>query len=203
MPTDRAAQNAPEQDQPVLSGVVRPLRTDEMGRTLAVRLTPTVDKLRQLLTGFGVRAYRVFMVHVQWSGEAIGRGNPNEIARREILPTPRVRELSSTAEVLSAFGRLEEGGIAIDKITASLAEDDLMGHTPDLVDPANPRAGKRNVEFFWEVMENRPVFPTPVPRRYVPGAAPTLSRGGMGWRVNLTKQSVDRSRQQQMIRRDE
>ena len=197
MPNDRTAQNAPEQDQPTVTGSVRPLRTDEVRGTLAVRLVPTVDKIRQLATSFGVRPYRVFIVHVQWTGAKIGLGAPIEISRREVLPTPRIRDLTSTVEVLSTFGRLEEGGISIDKISPLWSEDDLMGKTPDLTDPTLPRGGKHNCDCFWEVQENRGVCPAPIVRQYSPpSVAPTLSRGGMSWRVVLTKRAVNRSRQQ-------
>lgn len=200
MPNDRTNQNAPEQEEPTLSGAVRALRPEEMQRTLAVRLVPTVDKIRNLATKFGVRPYRVFIVHIAWTGQRIGQGQPQEISRREILPTPRVREMTSTTEVISTFGRLEEGAISIDQISASFAEDDLLGKTPDMVDPAMPRGGLHNREFFWEVQENRGVYPAPIPRRYAVSGVPTLSRGGVSWRVSLTKVSVDRSRQQTMSR---
>ena len=200
MPSDRTAQNAPEQEMPTASGAVRPLRPDEVKQTLAVRLVPTIDKIRQLSTKFGLRPYRVFLVHVQWTGERIGLGTPIEISRREVQPTPRIRDMSSTIEMLSAFGRLEEGAITVDKISPLWSEDDLLGATPDLIETSLPRAGKHNCEFFWEVQENRPVSPPPVPRRYAPASTPTLSRGGMSWRMVLTKQSVNRTRNQQFKR---
>lgn len=161
-----------------------------------VRLGPTLDKLRQIPTSLGLRPRRVFLVHVLWTGERIGEGQPQEISRREILPTPRIRDMSSTTEVLSSFGRIEEGGIVVDRISPKYSEDDLVGATPDLIDSANPRSGKRNAEFFWEVVEARPTVPNPVPRRYIVAAAPTLMRGGSHWRVPLNKVMVNRNRQQ-------
>lgn len=196
MAWDRTDQNAPEQEKPTVSGAVRPLRTDEVRQTLAVSLGPVVDEIRQLATDFGIRPYRVFLIHVRWSGGKIGVGTPQEISRREILPTPKVRDMTNTVEVLSAFGRLEEGAVAVEKISAKWSEDDLLGKTPDLTDPAVPRAGRHECDFFWEIQENRGVIPPPVPRQYVPGAVPTLSRGGMAWRITLTKRAVNRSRQQ-------
>ena len=98
-------------------------------------------------------------------------------------------------------GRVEEGGIVIDRISAKYSEDDLTGKTPDLIDPAITRTGKRNGEYFWEVQENRPGCPRSIPRRYVHAAAPTLMRGGSHWRIPLNKQMVDRSRNQTFDRR--
>ena len=198
---DRTQQNDPAADMPEAAGSVRPLRRDEVKSSLMNRLVPNIDKIRQLPVNLGLRPYRVFMVHILWSGERIGEGQPQETSRREILPTPRIRDMSATSEVLSAFGRTEEGGIVVDRISAKFSEDDLMGATPDLIEPAMPRTGKRNGDFFWEVQESRPGTPNPIPRRYVPSGTPTLMRGGLHWRVPLNKQMVNRSRNQTMDRR--
>ena len=196
MAGDRTQQNDPAAELPEAAGAVRPLRPDEVKESLMSRLVPQIDKIRQIATEIGLRPYRVFIVHILWTGDRIGEGQPQEISRREILPTPRIRDMSATTEVLSSFGRVEEGGIVVDRISAKFSEDDLMGKTPDLTDPALPRGGKHNCDFFWEVQENRGVSPAPVVRQYVPAAAPSLSRGGMSWRVPLSKRAVNRSRQQ-------
>jgi len=193
---------APSAEMPEASGQVRPLTSFEVPASLTSRLVPIVDRIRQLSTRFGARPYRVFLVHLQWPGTSIGLGEPQEISRREVLPTPRLRDLASTSEILRPFGLGEEGGVVIDQVSAKYAEDDLMGRTPDLVDPVLPRSGLSNREFFWEVVENRPTTPNPVPRRYIPNAAPTLSRDGFQWRVSLTKQDLDRSRQRTPNRRE-
>lgn len=165
-----------------------------LGTPLTTRLVPVVDKIRQLYTMFGINSYRVFLVHVQWSGGRIGEGQGIEIAKREILPTPRVSAMSSTTEILHAVGVQEEGGITISQISAKYTEDDLMGRTPDMVEPALPRTNGRGTEFFYEIVENRPSTPQPVRRMYVPNAAPALSRDSFQWTVSLTKRDYDRSR---------
>lgn len=192
MPNDRTNNGTPYQELPEVTGRVKPVPIN--GGTLASRLVPVVDKIRQLYTNFGVRPYRVFMVHVQWSGDRIGDGVPRELSRREILPTPRVGDISGTTEMLRASGLTEEGGISVDQISAKYTEDDLLGRTPDLQDPAMPRTGLRQMEFYWEVVENRPSSPTPVRRDYAPSTAPALSRDGFQWRVNLAKRVFDRAR---------
>lgn len=202
MAGDRTQQNDPGAEMPELAGTVRPLRTAEVRQSLMSTLSPTIDNIRQIATSLGLRPYRVFIVHVLWTGDKVGSGNPVEISRREILPTPRIRDMSATTEVLSPFGRVEEGGIVIDRISAKYSEDDLTGKTPDLIDPAITRTGKRNGEYFWEVQENRPGFPNTIPRRYIHAAAPTLMRGGSQWRIPLNKQNTDRSRTQTFQRRE-
>lgn len=194
MAGDRTPQDAPGAEAPEDSGAVRPLRDYEVTTTLVTRLSPVVDRIRQFNTRFGLRPYRVFLVHVEWPGRRPGESatEPTVISRREILPTPRVRDLSSTSEVLSSTALTEEGGLVIDQISLKYSEDDLTGKTPDLVDPDLPRTGSRSKEFFYEVVETRVTSPPPIPRRYVPSSAP--SREGFQWKVSLTKQFGDRSR---------
>lgn len=201
MAGDRTQQTDPGAELPELAGSVRPLRPDEVRSSLMSGLQPSIDAIRQIPTDLGLRPYRVFLIHVEWTGVRVGDGQPIELSRREILPTPRIRDMASTSEVLSSFGRVEEGGIVVDRITAKFSEDDLLGKTPDLLDPAVPRSGARNGQFFWEVQENRPGFPATLPRSYVPASAPTLMRGGLQWRVVLNKLMVNRSRTQTFDRR--
>ena len=195
MASDRTPQNAPENELPQLAGAVRPLRPDQLRQTLASKLVPVVDKIRQLNATFGTRPYRVFLVHVLWSGGRIGAGTPAEVSRREILPTPKVVDLSSTVEMISAFGRTEDGSVVVEEISDKFSEDDLMGGTPDLVDAANPNTGRSNAEFFWETQEQRNTSPVPVVRHYVPAGAPTR-KPPMGWRISLNKRDADRTRPQ-------
>ncbi len=192
MPADRTDSGLPQNELPEQTGRVRPLRREQI--PLVVRLVPVVDKIRQLYISFGLRPYRVFLVHVMWTGTQRGDGNEVEISRREILPTPRLLDMNATSEILRAYGLTEEGGVAVDQITTKYTEDDLMGRTPDLNDPAVPRTGLRNVDFFWEVQESRPSNPPPTPRRYEPNSVPMLGRDRFQWRVTLSKQQFDRAR---------
>lgn len=193
MAKDRTDSGTPRSELPAITGQVRPARPGESN--LATRLVPTVDKIRQLYTRFGMRSYRVWLVHVLWSGQRIGDGTAIEVSRQEILPTPNVIDMQGTSEVMHAIGLSEEGGISIDQISAKYTEDDLMGMTPDLVDPALARTGVRNAEFFYEVIEARPSNPQPIPRRYVPDGVPMLSRDEFQWKISLKKQDFNRSRQ--------
>lgn len=180
---------------------MRPLEPEEVGRTLAAKLVPVVDRIRQLATRFGIRPYRVFLVHVRWTGPRRGMGEGQEVSRVEILPTPAVSEMNGIVEIAKALGRTEEGGVSITEISGKYSEDDLRGLTPDLLDPQQPRTLLPNVEFFWEVAENRPNRPDPVRRRFQLASAPSLSRDVVQWRVQLTKQDYDRSRSAH-VRRD-
>lgn len=165
-----------------------------MPRTLTSRLVPIADKIRTLADKFGMRPYRVWLVHVKWSGTRVGEGVPQVASRRELQPVPRVFDMSSTTLALTPVGLNESGTLMVDQVSAKWTEDDLMGRTWDLIDPALPATGLRNGEFFWEVQEARPTQPPPPIRRYVPTGVPMLIKGGLQWRVTLTKQNAERNR---------
>jgi hypothetical protein len=170
---------------PAMSGRVHPVPAGQ--RTLAETLGPSIDVIRQIACDLGVRPYRVFLVHWQWPVKK-GIGRPREISRIEILPTPRVRDLNATTLAMTAFGLNETGGLFIDKISARFSEADLMGRTPDVIDPARPQTNLASTECFWEVRETRQTTPPTKPRRYRANVVPMLNRTGMHWSVALVKQ---------------
>lgn len=192
MPNDRVPQG-PLVDLPEQTRAVRPLTPWE--QSLASRLVPVVDRISQLRTRFGLRPYRVFLVHIMWTGGRSGRGDAQVISRREILPTPRVTDMTGTTQIMRSIGLSEEGGILIDQISVKYAEDDLTGRTPDMADPAQPLTGRPDVEFAYEVQEWRTAVPEPARRYYVPSSVPMLSKGGFQWKVVLTKRDYNPSRQ--------
>lgn len=180
---------------PAAAGEYRPPIPQLEPRTLVGRLVPVADRLRNLLTKTGVRVYRVWFVHAAWTGAKRGVGQLVINSRLEIVPMPRVRDLNAVRRNLLPAGLTEEGDIIIDQISARYTEDDLTGRTPDNIDPSVPRTSKPNVEFWYEVQENRPSTPPPMIRRFSPPvAAPMLSRGGLAWTMILTKQGEDRGR---------
>jgi hypothetical protein len=188
---DRVPPANPSAELPEVQGRVRPLRPEELARAFAPQLTSVVDEIRQLYEEFAIRPYRVFLIHVLWTGGRRGAGQAIETSRRQVEPTPRVRDMNSTNEILRATGLSEEGSIVVDQISAKYAEDDLMGRTPDLQDPEVQRTSVANAEFFWEVQENRAGAPRAVRRCYKPTSVPFLSRDGFQWRVVLTKSDYD------------
>jgi len=156
---------------------------------------PVVDRIRSMYGTFGVHVYRVFMVHCRWTGGRRGVGDPVIVSRREITPVPRVRDLGSVRRNLITSGVAEEGDVVVDRISARYTEDDLLGHTPDMVDPEAPRTSDRAMEFWYEVVENRPSNPTPKVRRFSkPVTVPYLKRDGLQWVMTLTKQDGDPGR---------
>lgn len=195
MGSDRVTTGDVPAELPELSGRLQPPQPQLMPETLAGRLVPVADRLRALKARFGVRPYRVFLVHAVWSGGRRGVGTQQITSRFEILPPPRVRDLSGVNRHLRATGLSEEGDVVVDEISAKYAEDDLLGRTPDLQNPQLQRTLRQDVEFWWEIHEARAVGTPPVTRRYSPpSAVPMLSRDNMQWKVTLTKQGEDRGR---------
>jgi hypothetical protein len=189
----------PAAELPEATGEVHPLQPVLVRQTLVSRLIPTVDKIRQLYTDLGLRTYRVFLVVTDWSGGERGRGTMTELARTEILPTPRVDGVTGVSQILHATGLEEEGSISVSQISVKYSEDDLLGTVPLVQDSTDRRTGKKSVEFFWEVVEDRGVCdPTGATtarrRRFTPSGAPELSKDTFSWKINLKKQDIDRSR---------
>ena len=156
-------------------------------KTLAESLGSTVDQIRQIATDLGVRPYRVWLVHWQWPRKP-GLGVPRETSRREILPTPRVMDLSGVPLSLASVGLTEMGGIKVDRISQRFSEDDLTGRTPDLRDPVRDATNREGSEFFYEVRETRTTVPPTKPRRFIPANVPMLRRSGMEWSIMLNRQ---------------
>jgi hypothetical protein len=168
---------------PAISGQVRP--ESPARRSLADSLGPTVDRIRQLRTDMGLAPYRVFLVHWRWPSKR-GLGRPVEIARDEVLPNPKISDMTGTLIGVAAFGATEGGGLFVSKISTKYSENDLLGRTPDLVDSVRPKTSASNVEFFWEVQLARGGSK---PRRYIPQGVPMLDRSGIQWKISVIKQS--------------
>jgi hypothetical protein len=192
---DRTDSGFPDADIPEQSREVRGLRSDEVPQTLAAELIPIVDEIRQLAVDLGANPYRVFLIHEQWPGPRRGQGDPVVISCREIVPPPKVSDMTATRMMLRSVGLTEEGSLLVSQISGHYTEDDLLGKTLDLQDPVKSRTGAGDVDFFWEVVENRPSNPAPVRRRYRPDGVPMLSRDGFQWKVPLVKAEPNRSRQ--------
>lgn len=193
MPNDREDNGDPRSELLEMSGRLRPPQGEGQRRTLANRLVPVVDSIRRLNASFGLRPYRVFMVHAIWSGGERGAGTMRVMSRIEILPVPKVEDLGSLAETILATGTTEEGSISVAEISAKYTEDDLLGRTPDLGDPRLAGlTAEVSTDFFWEVQEERPQRDLPAIRRFAVASTPELMRGKFQWVVRLTKQDYDR-----------
>ncbi len=87
------------------------------------------------------------------SGYERGEGNEGELLRLEILPTPRVSDLTSVTMNPFSGGILPAGSVRVDQISARFNDDILSGR----IAPAADARGHRIVEpfdFFYEIIED-------------------------------------------------
>jgi hypothetical protein len=181
----------------------KPLSTHQAGRTLVHRLGPRVDRIRQLETRFGLRPYRVFLVWTRSQGRDRGDGDTTVVARVEVLPTPRVTDLSAQARRPWSGGMLPEGTVRVDRITTRLTADHLSG----LIIPAELGQGRGRlpgalvggtelvpaespqVDFFWEVVEDGRGDDPARRARFRLFAEPFRDAGSVQWVVLLESAS--------------
>ncbi len=156
--------------------------------TLVRSFVPLADSLRDLLTKFGLRTYRVSIIRVQWSGGRRGVGAPVVIASEDILPTPKISDLTALTEFVQPVGQDEIGGIEVSKISGRYTEDQLRGLG------AGGEEIPADQEVFWEVAYPDPASSTFIARRFQVRSAPTFSPGSFQWTVRLERSHEDRNR---------
>lgn len=163
----------------------------ELGNTLAQKLIPVADNVRNLYTKFGMRAYKVRVVKVRWSGERRGQGVPQIAATIDLLPTPRVMDLSTMTEILNPIGLDESGSIVISEISGRFTDDQLRLVDDDGEGPAP------NEEVFYEIEYPQPngARSTSIKRRFSLRSAPDYSPGRFQWTLRLERANEDRTRQ--------
>lgn len=164
----------------------RPLQPFEASRTLAHRLRRQVNRLRQFSTKFGLRPYRVFLVWTTFDGEERGEGTEREIARVEILPTPKVAELASLQQGPYSAGVLSTGTLRVDRISAGFTQAQLTGL--DVPGKGQVADMPGRVDFWYELREDGRGGDRPVPLRFRLSAQPTRQAGNVSWTVVLERQ---------------
>lgn len=195
-----------------------PLKPGQVGRTLADRLIPLADSVRQLYTDFGLRPYRIFLVWIEWKPEGavlggqldfdeVGAGEPTLVREIELLPTPRV-ELGGVGKDFDAVGTTERGSVGVSEISESYSEDQLTGLLNEFRDPKYPDTLRQGIDFFWEIREERPPqglgrqfgpcdssggYQT-VRRRFHVSGVPVRQADRFQWFVSLIRADGERSR---------
>lgn len=201
---------------------LRALRDHEVAQSDAECFVSLVDDLRQLKTEFGLRAYRVFLVWVEWSrvdpyedDDEPGAGTPNLLEEIELLPVPDVSSLGGLGEDYDASGLTERGGVTVSEISASYSEDVLRGLHPNFIDPEHPGTLRDGVEFWYEIQEMRPAgyrapqgtaggcIPSPQRpprRRFHLSGVPNRDPGRYQWSMTLVRADGERTRDGELDR---
>lgn len=168
----------------------RALSAIEAKGTLAHRLAKRVDGIRQIATRLGIRSRRVFLVWTKYDGAERGEGNEYEIGRLEILPTPRISDLTSVAFNPYSGGILPTGSVRVDRISALLTEDQLTGKML----PGAAQSGEELEEpydFFWELVEDGRGDPNPDREKFRIVGHPFRKEAAVQWVVVLERISED------------
>jgi hypothetical protein len=169
-----------------------PKFTEVTGRqirhSLARRFVPLADMLRNILTTFGLRVYRVALVTIQWSGGERGVGTPTVVRETPLLPTPKLMDMATLAEIVHPIGLDEVGGVVVGEISGTYTEDQLLGLDSEGADIPD------DTEFFYEIEFPHPDGKPGIKRRFFPNGVPNYSPGGLQWTVHLEKAHDDRDR---------
>lgn len=168
----------------------RALNPSEAKRSLAHRFASRVDRLRQIETRLGMRPYRVVLVWSQFSGEERGEGDETVTLRREILPTPKVENMTAKERKVMSAGLHEVGSIRISEVSMLLTADMLEGR--EVPEPHKPIPD--DAEFFYEVFEDGRGDNPAERGRYRLSSAPYRDVENLGWTFVLERRSEDYGR---------
>jgi hypothetical protein len=100
---------------------------DTLRGSLAQRLVPVVDRVRDLNTSLGMRPYRVRIVRTRWAGGRRGVGVESVVFEIDILPTPKVVDLNTLQEMVTPVGVTEIGLVQLQEVSGRYSEDFLVG----------------------------------------------------------------------------
>ncbi len=160
----------------------------EASKSLAAKLAPVADKLRDLNTKFGRRNYNVTIYRTRWSGRIRGQGKESIIFEQCILPTPALADLGSLTELATLHGLEEAGTIQLSEVSHRFTEDLLMGIDPEGFEPLDTD----NV--YYEIEFPRPDGRPGVKRRFELRGAPTYRPDQYQWFLSLEKIEDNRFR---------
>jgi hypothetical protein len=149
------------------------------------RLSAVMDRARDVAAQLGLRPYRVSFVHVRWTGRVRGDGSEEVVTQRDILPAPKVSDLSGLTRELTPSQIDEAGTLLLTKISAAYTEDQILCR------PASGKPLPPNEAIYYEIQlgtggERRRMVP-------VGGGAPTL-KAVEGWTIAVTLQAGARGR---------
>jgi len=160
----------------------------QLNKTLARKFIPLGDSLRDLLTKFGLRPYKVRIVRIRWSGGRRGIGTAVVEKALDILPTPKVLDLSTLTEIVNPVGLDEVGIILVTQISGRFTDEDLRFLDNDGGDQ-DPDS-----EVFYEIEFPRSDGRPGDKRRFFLRSAPMYMAGKLQWQLRLERAHEDRER---------
>lgn len=159
-----------------------------LSNSLARKLVPAVDRIRDLYTKFGMRPYRVWIVRTRFAGPKRGVGVEQLVQEMEILPTPLVVDMRSLTEMVTPVGVNEQGIVQLQGISGRYTEEILLGVGPDGTQVAANETVYYEIEFF------RPDGRPGERRRFVRDSVPQYNSGQFQWLITLVSVLENRNR---------
>jgi hypothetical protein len=164
------------------------LNAQTIARSLARKFVPIADNLRDLYTKFGLRPYIVRIVRTRWTDAERGEGGEFVVKSLDLLPTPKVSDLSAINEILHPIGLDEVGGIVVTELSGRFTEEQLRGLDDDGSEAA------RDEQVYWEIEFVRLDGREGERRRFQLSAAPYYNASTLQWSVKLERTHGERTR---------
>ena len=184
-------QGAPCPLRPNRYGGFTVLGDGEYAHTLAYRLTPCVDRIRDLNTRFGVRPYIVRIVSTRWSSGYRDLGTEEVVSSIHILPTPKVDldALNAMDNRTILVGSEEFGQVRLTEISSAFTEDQLMGRG------GHGEQIESDINFYYEFeFPNADGSFPGVKRRFEVAGTPVYKPEHFAWEVELVRAGENRTR---------
>jgi len=186
---------------------IRALTPQQARSTLVARFGPRADRLRQFNTNFGARSKRVFLVWESWGGGERGVGTPRILARVELLPTPKVSDLSAVQRRSWLEGALSDGSGRVDEISVHRYTEDMLrgltipGEPGTAGTPVNAHGAERDtsprIDFFYEIVEDGRGDNPAARQRFQINGYPFRKETSVQFGVYLVRESEDLTRRGQ------
>lgn len=159
-----------------------------LAHSLGRALIFPVDKIRDLNTRLGLRPYIVRWIYTRYSGGARGIGEESVIVDERVLPTPLILDLSGVAEIVTAAGADEQGGVMLTEFSGCYTEEKIRG----LGDGGESIPADQ--AFYYEIEFLRADGVRGERRRFVISGVPEYSADDYTWRIKLARSRPDRQR---------
>ena len=158
-----------------------------LANTLAQKFVGVGDSLRDLNTKFGVRRCSVRLIFTKWSGGKRHHGEEAVYSTVTLLPNPKVVDLSTLREVVTASALTEQGLVAVDEISGTYTEDFLRGLDGRGAIPEDE-------SFYYEIEFHSVGSPSNVKRRFTLASNPNYVADDVRWMLTLTAAQGSRGR---------
>lgn len=157
----------------------------DLSNSLGQKLIGVADNIRDLRVRFGLRPYRVRILRTRWAGAAKRGVGPQIVSwEMEILPVPKISDLTGLTEIINPVGADEVGSIMLTEISGRYTEDVLRGFDQNGAQP------EPNEQVFYEVEFST----TGERRRFYFRSAPTYLPSKFQWQIRLERSHEERTR---------